>query len=77
MRSLAKEGLYSIFLNRLEEVKTKCRKEIIPFPHLFQKLCSNFSLTKVQCWDILFMLKEVGAIEIVPYHGVKLCNENI
>ena len=65
-------GLYSILFRRLEEVKNDYKREIIPFPVLFEKLCRNFSITKKECWDILFLLRDVGLIEIAPYHGVKL-----
>lgn len=67
-----KTGLYCIFLDRLEEVGKLCKKDVIPFPILFEKLCRNFCLSKKQCWEILFLLRDVGAIEIVPYHGVKV-----
>jgi hypothetical protein len=66
-------GLYSILFRRLDEIKKQCRKEIIPFPHLFEKLCRNFSITKKECWDVLFLLRDVGLIEIVAGHGVKIC----
>ncbi len=65
------QGLYTILFRRLEEIRKDCHKEIIPFPVLFEKLCRNFSISKQECWDILFMLRDVGLIEIVPYRGVK------
>lgn len=67
-----KKGLYSIFLRRLQEAKESSRKEIIPFPVIFEKLCRNFSIAKQECWDILFLLRDVELIEIVPYHGIKI-----
>ena len=67
-----RKGLYSIFLRRLEESKRQCKKEIIPFPTVFGKLCRNFSISKKECWEILYLLMETGRIEIVPFHGVKM-----
>ncbi|MBU0466932.1 MAG: hypothetical protein KJ718_00960 [Nanoarchaeota archaeon] len=66
------KGLYGLFLERLEKAKASCKKEIIPFPKVFEKLCLNFSITKKQCWEILFILRDTGFIEIVPFHGVKI-----
>lgn len=70
----SRTGLYSIFFRRLGEIKNQTHKEIIPFPILFAKLCSNFSIKKEECWEILFLLRDVGFLEIVPFHGVKILN---
>jgi len=64
------KGLYSLFLKRLSEIKTK--SEIIPFPLIFEKLCRNFSVTKQDCWEILFLLRDTGFIEIHGTKGIKL-----
>ncbi|MFA4960073.1 MAG: hypothetical protein WC548_00215 [Candidatus Pacearchaeota archaeon] len=68
------KGLYSLFLRRLSEIKS--RKEIIPFPMVFSKLCSCFSITKAECWEILFLLRDVEFIEIIRAHGVKILNKD-
>lgn len=65
-------GLYSILFRRLNEIKKQYHKEIISFPHLFEKICRNFSINKQQCWELLFLLKEFELIEIVKGHGVKV-----
>jgi len=65
-------GLYGILFQRLEELRVKYHKEIISFPHLFEKLCRNFSINKKQCWELLFLLKEFGLIEIIRGHGVRV-----
>ena len=65
-------GLYGLFLERLAQAKTSCKKEIIPFPVVFEKLCLNFSITKPKCWEVLFLLRDTGFIQIVAGHGVKL-----
>lgn len=65
-------GLYSIFFRRLEEVQSKIKSDILPFPYVFEKLCRNFSITKKECWEVLFILRDTDLIEIVPFHGVKL-----
>ena len=66
-----KFGLYSLLFRRLDEIKEKCNKEIIPFPLIFEKLCRNFSISKKECWDLIFLLRDVGLIEIVPYKGIR------
>ena len=72
MQSNTPQGLYGLFFNRLLEVKNKSRKEIIPFPILFEKLCRNFSISKKQCWEILFLLRDFNFIEIICGHGVRI-----
>ncbi len=65
-------GLYTIFFKRLEEVQKKTKSDILPFPEVFEKLCRNFSITKRECWEVLFLLKDTGFIEIIAFHGIKL-----
>lgn len=65
-------GLYSLLLRRLEEARRKCNKETIPFPNVFSKICSNFSINKKECWELLYFVREMGLIEIVPYHGIRI-----
>ena len=68
----SKPGLYGIFFRRLKEMRESSNSEIIRFPSLFKKLCRNFSISKEECWSVLFTLREFGLIEIVPYHGIKI-----
>jgi len=65
-------GLYSICLNRLEELQESYNQGVIPFSEVFQKICSNFSITKLQCWDILFLIRDAGFIDIVKFRGIKI-----
>ncbi len=65
-------GLYRLLFERLNELKTKYHKEIISFPHLFEKICRNFSINKKQAWELLFILREFGFIEIIAGHGIKI-----
>lgn len=65
-------GLYGILFQRLEELRKQYHREIIAFPHLFEKICRNFSINKKQAWEILFLLKEFQLIEIVRGHGVRI-----
>ncbi len=67
-------GLYAIFLQRLEEVQRDTKKIIVPFADVYQKICRNFSITKVQCREVLYLLKEEKVIEIVFAHGIRLLN---
>ena len=69
---MAKPGLYGIFFRRLKEMRESSNSEIIRFPSVFKKLCRNFSISKEECWFVLFTLREFGLIEIVPYHGIKI-----
>jgi len=71
MTEYSKNGLYSLFLDRLNELKPNS-SGIIRFPIVFEKLCASFQITKKQCWDILFMFRDFGLIEIVKGQGVKI-----
>ncbi|MHA1703922.1 MAG: hypothetical protein ACTSWK_16835 [Promethearchaeota archaeon] len=67
-----KQGLYGLLFQRLNELKEKSRKEIISFPDVFEKLCRNFSMTKKQAWEILFLLQDFGLIQVITGHGIKV-----
>ena len=70
------KGLYGKFLSRLQESEeitaSNSRKSYIPFPIIFEKICRGFSITKPEAWECLFLLRDVGFIEIVRFHGIKL-----
>lgn len=68
-------GLYSLFLKRLCEIKTK--KKIIPFSDVFEKICRSFSMTKEECWEVLFLLRDTGFIEINRGHGIKIIKKEM
>ena len=71
-----KSGLYSKFLKRLKEAENSInkisKKSYVPFPIIFEKVCRNFSISKKEAWECLFLLKEFGFIEIIKFHGIKL-----
>lgn len=69
-------GLYLKFLERLKEVeksiKVGSKKSFISFPEIFEKICRGFSITKPEAWECLFLLRDLGLIEIIRFHGIKL-----
>lgn len=65
------EGLYQIFLNRILDAKLP-HKEVIPYPLVFSRICVQFSITKKKAWNILFLLHDLGFIQLVNGHGVKV-----
>ncbi len=66
------KGLYGIFFKKLKKLDKKVNMKIIPFPTVFQKICPSFCISKKDCWDVIFLLRDCGIIEIVPYHGIKI-----
>lgn len=72
-----KSGLYSKFLRRLKEaelsISPMSKKSYIPFPTIFEKVCRGFSIHKQEAWECLFLLRDVGFIEIIKFKGIKLC----
>ncbi len=67
-----KQGLYAILLKRIKKTQRIGNKEIIAFPLIFKKICPSFSLSKKELWPILFLIRDMGLIEIVPYRGIKI-----
>jgi len=63
--------LYLIFMKRIYEINRE-DNEIIPFPIVFEKLCRNFSIPKKECWEVLFILRDEGLIQVVPFRGIKV-----
>jgi transcription initiation factor IIE alpha subunit len=58
-------------MRRIYEIMNQ-KSEIIPFPVVFEKLCRNFSIPKKECWDVLFILRDEGLIQVVPYRGIRV-----
>ena len=63
------QGLYGLALARLKECKGN--NDIIKFPDIFSKLCTGFSIRKKDCWELLFLFRDMGFIEIICGHGIK------
>ena len=65
------DTLYGLVFERLCNCKPSSNS-IIRFPVVFQKLGSTLSLPKKQVWKLLFVLRDLGFIEIVACHGIKI-----
>ena len=68
---LPEEGLYLVFLKRINSC-AKRDNEIIRFPVLFSRLCTSFQLSKKDIWALLYFFQDMGFINIICGHGVKL-----
>ena len=66
-----KDGLYIILLERIESCK-RPGEEIIKFPPLFSKIASCFSIPKERVWPLLHFLADLGFIEVIFGHGIKI-----
>jgi hypothetical protein len=57
----------------LKKLKTcKSRNDIIPLKEVWSKLCTNFSITKKDCWKFLKWQQDLKNLEIITCHGIKL-----
>ena len=69
-------GLDAIFMRRLNELKEKqaylYKDGVLPFKVVFEKLCRNFSITKQECWKILFLMRDYGFIDIINPKGIRV-----
>jgi hypothetical protein len=70
----ASVGLYTLFLDRLKALQKELNKDILPFPDVRKAICPAFSINKDYCWELLYLAREFGLIEIVPFHGIRLTN---
>lgn len=64
-------GLYGLAYNRILSLP-KSREGIIRFPSVFERLCKSFQIKKDEAWELLYILRDTGHIEIVAYQGVKI-----
>ena len=68
-------GLYGKFLLRLweldESVKINSKRDFIPYSLVFEKLCRNFSMRKQEIRELLFLIGDIGLIELNS-KGIKL-----
>ena len=69
-RERPKFGLYLMALYHITEVQHG--KSIIPFRVVFERLGTVFHLKKDECWELLFIYRDLGFIEIVGYHGIRV-----
>lgn len=69
-------GLYALVFRRIKELEkhSNFKSRIIRFPVVFKKLCASLQITKEQAWELLFLFKDLGFLEIVPYQGIRIRN---
>ena len=68
---LPEQGLYIIFLDRIASCKRPGR-EIIRFSDVVPKLAASFSIPKKRIWELLYIFKDLGLIDLICGHGIKL-----
>jgi hypothetical protein len=66
-----KSGLYTLTLRRISKMETAPNR-IIRFPKIFESLCRSFQISKGECWELLFLLREFGFIDVIQFQGVKI-----
>ncbi len=62
-------GLYGKTIIRLKEIEKS--HNYIPISSVYEKLCRNYSITKQEVREILFLLRDFALLDISP-RGVKL-----
>ncbi len=66
--SIKDKGLYALYMKRIHELKQKYGENVISFKIVNQKL----SIKKEYIWELYSLLNELGFIEIVPCHGIRV-----
>jgi len=64
--------LNELAFQKLKELRSN-KNNLISFPTIRLKICTQFSIKKELCWKLLRDFKDEGRIEIVCGHGVKIC----
>ena len=73
-----KEGYWKLLakLKDIEESRSRnSRKKYLSLPETFKRVGGAFSMRKEEIWNRLFLLRDFGLIEIIPFHGVRLLYE--
>ncbi|MCX6746867.1 MAG: hypothetical protein NTU63_01900 [Candidatus Pacearchaeota archaeon] len=69
-------GLYTHLALKLKQIesaiKNNSKKSYIPFPLIFSKGFGATGISKNKMWEVLFLMKEFGLIEVIPFHGIRL-----
>lgn len=72
-------GFYTHLALKFKEIETsikgKSKKSYIPFPLIFSKSFGATGISKNKMWEILFLMEELGLIEVIAFHGIKLLYE--
>lgn len=64
--------LNELAFQKLKELRLN-KNNIVSFPRIRTKLCTQFSIKKELCWKLLMDFKREGRIEIVRFQGVRIC----
>ena len=62
--------LNELAFQKLKELRHD-RNNIISFPKIWIKICTQFSIKKELCWKLLRDFRDEGKIEIICGHGIK------
>jgi len=67
-------GLYTTALHRISKMrnKTDIHDEIIRFPDVFEELCRSYQIPKTEAWEILFLLRDFGFVDVIRFQGIKV-----
>ena len=63
--------LNELAFQKLKELRSN-KNNLISFPTIRLKICTQFSIKKELCWKLLRDFKNEGKIEIICGHGVKI-----
>ena len=72
LMTIRENGVQTLLIRRLNELKKESSYEIIPFNLVFHRLCSWFSIKKQECWELLHFLQDAEMIEILSFRGIKI-----
>jgi hypothetical protein len=68
-------GILALLMERIRELDANPKSGIIRFPKIFKRLCESFQIQKEYVWQLLYCLRDLGYLEIVPFQGVRIKND--
>ena len=62
-------------ISLIRAARKRAVSSIIRFPDVFSRICPLLCIKKPEAWELLGRLADRGAIEIVPFHGIRIIQE--
>lgn len=66
-----KSGLYTLALWRIKKLRSS-PDGIIRFPNVFESLGRSFQINKSDIWELLFLFREFGFVDLVRCQGIRV-----
>lgn len=78
MAKIKRKGNFDFYKIALRELmRINCKRKIIPFPPVFNRLGTMFHFSKKNSRMLLKVMEKKGYIEIIPFKGIRILQRKI